>query len=80
CLASSESKTTDNAENFPRGKSDSSIQIHVHQCPDCGQIEANGRPLGRADAERVQCDAVVSTPCARPAIACSMNANELWAW
>ncbi|MFO7609860.1 MAG: HNH endonuclease signature motif containing protein, partial [Candidatus Krumholzibacteriia bacterium] len=61
-LASSESKTTDNAENFPRGKSDPNVHIHVHQCPNCGQVEANGRPLGRADAERAQCDAVVHAP------------------
>jgi hypothetical protein len=62
CLSSSDSKTTNNADNFPWGKSDQNIHIHVHQCPDCGQVEANGRALGRADAARVGCDAVVSTP------------------
>ncbi|MBE0565108.1 MAG: HNH endonuclease [Krumholzibacteria bacterium] len=61
-MASSECSTTNNVESFPRGKSDPNVHIHVHQCPDCGQVEANGRPLGRANAERVQCDAVVSTP------------------
>ncbi|MFN2369617.1 MAG: HNH endonuclease, partial [Candidatus Krumholzibacteriia bacterium] len=61
-LNTTQSETTNNVENFPRGKPDPSIQIHVHQCPDCGQVEANGRPLGRADAERVQCDAVIDRP------------------
>ncbi len=49
-------------ENFPRGKSDPPVQINVHQCVSCGKIEAGGRELGRADAERVQCDAAVSEP------------------
>ncbi|MFO7610714.1 MAG: HNH endonuclease, partial [Candidatus Krumholzibacteriia bacterium] len=66
-LVSSHATATSNVENFPRGKSDPGVQIHVHQCPDCGQVEANGRPLGRADAERVQCDAVVHTPGQRAA-------------
>ncbi|MBE0565111.1 MAG: HNH endonuclease, partial [Krumholzibacteria bacterium] len=54
--------TTSCSDAIPRGKPDPGIHIHVHQCPDCGQVEANGRALGRADAERVQCDAVVSAP------------------
>jgi hypothetical protein len=58
CLA----VTTSCSDSCPQGKVDPGIQIHVHQCPDCGQVEANGRTLGRADAERVQCDAVVSAP------------------
>ena len=38
------------------------VQIHVHECPTCGTVETGGRRLGRADAERVRCDAAVSTP------------------
>ena len=49
-------------EIFPRGKLDPPVQIHVHQCVTCGKIEAGGRELGRADAERVQCDAAVAEP------------------
>ena len=49
-------------EAVPRGKSYPPIQIHVHQCVSCGKVEAGGRELGRADAERVRCDAAVSVP------------------
>ncbi len=38
------------------------VQIHVHECPTCGAVETGGRRLGHADAERVKCDAAVSTP------------------
>jgi hypothetical protein len=38
------------------------VQIHVQQCPDCGTMTAGGRPLDRADAARMQCDAVISAP------------------
>ena len=48
--------------DFPRGKSDPPVQIHVHQCVSCGKVEAGGRELGRADAERVQCDAAIAEP------------------
>ena len=48
-----------NAATTPRGVP---FQIHVHQCPDCAKVEVDGRTLGRADAERVQCDAAVSEP------------------
>jgi len=37
------------------------VQIHVHECTACGAVETGGRRLGRADAERVRCDAAVST-------------------
>ena len=36
------------------------VQIHVHQCPDCAKLEVDGRTLGRADAERLQCDAAIA--------------------
>ncbi len=61
-LSSTDCPATDNSENFRRRKSDPSILIHVHQCPDCAKNEVNGRELGRADAARVQCDAVVHEP------------------
>ena len=48
--------------DFPRGKSDPPVQINVHQCVSCGTVEAGGRALGRADAERVQCDAAIAEP------------------
>ncbi|MBE0567975.1 MAG: HNH endonuclease [Krumholzibacteria bacterium] len=54
--------TTSCSDATPRGKPDPGVHIHVHQCPDCGQVKAGGRALGRADTARVQCDAVVSTP------------------
>ncbi len=38
------------------------VQLHVHQCPECGKTEADGRLVGRADRERMACDAAVSTP------------------
>jgi len=60
-LAGKVEKSTTPAETAPRGVVPP-VQIHVHQCPDCGNIEAGGRTLGRADAERVQCDAAVSKP------------------
>ena len=46
----------------PRGVVRPPVQIHVHNCPDCGKSEVHGRALGPADRERVQCDAVVSKP------------------
>ncbi len=49
-------------ETFPRGKSDAPVQIHVHQCVSCGEVETGGRKLSRADAERLQCDAAISEP------------------
>ncbi len=61
-LASSQSAATDNGKNFRRRKPEPPVQIHVHQCPDCAKVETNGRELGRADAERVQCDAVIHEP------------------
>jgi hypothetical protein len=38
------------------------FQIHVHRCPDCGKMEIGGRALGRADCERIACDAAISVP------------------
>jgi len=38
------------------------VQVHVHQCPDCGKTEAEGREIGAADRERIACDAAVSEP------------------
>ena len=61
-LTSTPSPATDNAENFRRRNLDQPVQIHIHQCPDCGKVEANGRQLGTADTERVQCDAVIHEP------------------
>ncbi len=58
-LTSSRSAATGNTENFRRRKSDPPVRIHIHKCPDCAKVEANGRELGRADAARVQCDATV---------------------
>ena len=45
-----------NEKTTPRG---AVLQVHVHRCPDCGRAEVGGRPLGRADAARAECDAVV---------------------
>ncbi|MCP4574132.1 MAG: HNH endonuclease [bacterium] len=41
------------------------VQIHVYECPTCGAMETNGKPLGPADAERIRCDAAISTPTGR---------------
>lgn len=57
-LAASLETTVPSTETTPRG----AVQIHVHQCPDCGKTEAGGRRLGRADTERIACDADVSEP------------------
>jgi len=43
----------------PRGPHAPPAQVHVHKCPDCGKAEAEGRELGRADRERLECDAAV---------------------
>ncbi len=59
-LSATEAK--DCGQITPRGASAPPVQIHVHQCPDCARLEADGRPLGRADAERLQCDAAIATP------------------
>jgi 5-methylcytosine-specific restriction endonuclease McrA len=49
------------ANSAPRGALRPPVQIHVHRYPDCGRAEAAGRSLGRADAERVQCDSAVAS-------------------
>lgn len=38
------------------------VQIHVHACPSCGIMEAEGRLLDRADRERLHCDAAIAEP------------------
>ena len=38
------------------------VQIHVHQCPDCGATEAAGHALDRTDRDRLACDAVIARP------------------
>ena len=48
-------------ERSPRGDLPP-VQVHVHQCPDCGKTEAEGRTLGAADQGRIACDAAVSIP------------------
>ena len=53
--------TSASAETAPRGAVPP-VQVHVHRCPDCGKAEAAGRPLGRADTARLECDAAISTP------------------
>ena len=65
CLVASHETAGANADITPRGVSTPPVQIHMHQCPDCGQVEVNGRALGRADAERIRCDAAVAEPGAR---------------
>lgn len=63
--SATQSKDDSCAGTAPRGAAVSSrppVQIHVHQCPDCGATEANGRQLDRADCARVACDAAIATP------------------
>lgn len=38
------------------------FQVHVHQCPACGAIEAAGHPLDHADRGRLACDAARALP------------------
>ena len=52
----------DCAASAPRGASRPPVQIHAHLCPACGRVEVDGRRVGRADAERLQCDAAVARP------------------
>ena len=58
----SETATTNCEPITPRGMSAPPVQIHVHQCPDCARLEVEGRTLGRADGERLQCDAAIAKP------------------
>jgi len=53
--------TVGSANTTPRGAVPL-MQVHIHQCPDCGRTEVGGRPLSRADRERIACDAAVSVP------------------
>ncbi len=47
----------------PRG---THFQVFVHQCPDCGRLSVptsrGDLPLGRADSERILCDARIDDP------------------
>lgn len=53
--------TTTSPDVSPRGDtSRPPVQIHVHQCPDCGAVEAAGRHLDRPDRERLACDAAIA--------------------
>ena len=67
--AKNESDNTDShAEKGPRGPRTSRppVQIHVHEDAATGrmtvQTDAGEHELGRADAERIRCDAAVSYP------------------
>ena len=60
-LAGKLEESTTSPETTPRGAVPP-VQIHVHQCPDCGKAETGGRTLGRADSERLECDAAISEP------------------
>ena len=50
----------------PRDTTSPRFQIHIHQCPDCGratiQTGRGERAIGRAELERVQCDAQIKAP------------------
>jgi HNH endonuclease/Domain of unknown function (DUF222) len=63
-------RTTDSdqascAAPAPRGATPN-FQINVHQCPDCRQAtvqtSAGEKPIGRAEIERIHCDAVIAEP------------------
>ncbi len=58
----SASGESNNTKTTPGGMTAPPVQLHIHQCPDCAKTEINGRQLGRADAERAQCDAVIDEP------------------
>ncbi|HPF69061.1 MAG TPA: HNH endonuclease signature motif containing protein [Candidatus Krumholzibacteria bacterium] len=60
--AGSDCRTTASDEATPRGRFAPPVQVHVHECPRCGSVEAGGRAFGSADAARVRCDAAVSEP------------------
>ena len=54
-------------KSSPRGEqSRPPVQVHVHQCPDCGntavQTSRGELKLGTAEIERLQCDSQVSRP------------------
>lgn len=52
----------DRCEYFAPQGATPPVQIHVHLCPECGVMEAAGRPVARADRERMECDAAVAAP------------------
>lgn len=56
------SAESDCASSAPQGAFRPPVQIHAHLCPECGRVEVDGRPVSRADAERLQCDAAVAAP------------------
>ena len=55
----------DSAASAPRGKSCPPVQIHAHQCPDCGRVEVDGRSVAAPEAARLQCDAAIAGPSGR---------------
>ncbi len=54
-------KATASKATAPRGAVPP-VQVHVHRCPDCGRAETGGQRWGRADTERLTCDAAISVP------------------
>jgi 5-methylcytosine-specific restriction endonuclease McrA len=59
--SASESNQASSIDVPPRGETPT-IQVHVHECPECGATTTNGRPLDRADRERLRCDAAIARP------------------
>ncbi len=60
--ASSHCEDGDCAVSAPRGAGRPPVQIHAHLCPRCDRLEVDGRPVARAEVERLQCDAAVASP------------------
>lgn len=54
------------AQNLPPRGGNPPVQIHVHQCPDCGKttVQTNGGevPLAESEAEKCACDALIHRP------------------
>ena len=66
-LAGTSEAPTSSAEtacppSAPRGARRPPVQIHAHLCPRCERMEVDGRPVARADAARLRCDAAVAAP------------------
>ena len=55
----------DAQEKGPRGPQHEGPPVHIHVHESNGTIEAEGRPVGWADAERIRCDAVICRPSRR---------------
>jgi len=60
--ATSDSQKESCNPKSPRGNNRPPVQIHVHQCPDCGAAATHGRPLDRPDRERLTCDSAIAKP------------------